>query len=1320
MPVASTSFDLVVGLDTHIELVPTPAPTPTPFPHPHCSVIWDPLAPLVAEVTGMLRPSAPSPVGSVLIGGRAATVAGDTARMIVSHVVIPPGTAFATGVTPSDAELLVGSQSVVVRGRAAVRAGEVAMSCSEPTRLPSSQVVSTAAGPNITMIGGPAAPATAVAAAVLDARPPRNRWSPSDARDVLAKVMPVKWERLRRLMPNGACFFTGHPVNVATGTVSTAACDVELHGAVPLRFAREYDSNWAARDSPVGFGWSHSLDQRVWSEPGRVVVLLDDGRELEYSTGEFAGQAMRRGDALWHPVDRSTLHAKGALEWELHGVDGDVRVFAPIAGERASNAARGMSRLVAIRRHGRDAVTFYYDEHARLEQIAGGGRVLQLQYDDEGHVRRLLAPSGAADELVVHAEFEYANGDLVVVKDALGQAWQFEYDGHLLVREQDRNGLGFYFQYDGRGPRARCVRTWGDGGIYDHVIAYDRRGRATFVTNSLGEATTYSTNELGLVVQITQPDGTTKAREYADTTWLTAEIDELGHATRYSYDERGNLVGVVQPDGATTTARYEHDRLVEQIDAIGATWRFTHDRFGRVRALVDPLGHSSSYVYEDGTLRAIVGPDGATTSFSWDRADNLVGRTTPDGRTTTWERDACGRVVVASTTSGAVVRQAYDALGRLVEVLESDAARWQIERDPEGKPVRVAGPTSEIELRYVGRGWLAAYEFGGETVEFRYDTEGQLLAVIDEAGRSHTFERAPSGHLRAEVTIDGKRTTHVRDAAGRVRATVFPDGTRSAFERDPMGRCTRVTAAASTEATYAYDPRGRLTEARNEHARVRFEYDALGRLIEERCEPADSRREVVISCRWDHLDQRVGVRSSLGADLVFTPDVAGDIVRVEQRRGLMHAWTAELRYDTEGSELERILPGGARSTWSRDPLGPARHTVLGGDQRRVRERVYRWTPGGRLRGIAEQEREVTYEFDGRDALTCAVLPDETVVGRFPDRRGRIFATPDRDDREYGAAGEVVHTRTGRDVVGFEYDDRGRLVRKLARDGAWRFQWDGFDRMTRVDRPDASTVTMTYDALGRRLSKSHAGARTDFTWDGDVLLHERTQDRVITWVFEPGSFAPLARITEGDAHCVVSDHVGSPLVVLDEQGHCAAAYTGDVLGRVEVVGDPELCPFRFAGQYADTEIGLHYNRFRYYDPATGQYTSRDPLGVRAGLRAYAYVDDPSTWSDPLGLTTVMGAGESCSGGASSVELLAPERREVVAGLLPPLLRWRALPPLSLVDPRLGLERTAAGRVGPWSAAQPMAGRRAPEHAAFVSQPPTGAPLGLDGSPSRSRR
>jgi RHS repeat-associated protein len=60
------------------------------------------------------------------------------------------------------------------------------------------------------------------------------------------------------------------------------------------------------------------------------------------------------------------------------------------------------------------------------------------------------------------------------------------------------------------------------------------------------------------------------------------------------------------------------------------------------------------------------------------------------------------------------------------------------------------------------------------------------------------------------------------------------------------------------------------------------------------------------------------------------------------------------------------------------------------------------------------------------------------------------------------------------------------------------------------------------------------------------------------------------------------------------------------------------PFRFQGQQFDEETGLHYNRFRYYDPGVGRFVSQDPIGLRGGSNLFAYTPNPLTWVDPFGL------------------------------------------------------------------------------------------------------
>jgi len=61
-------------------------------------------------------------------------------------------------------------------------------------------------------------------------------------------------------------------------------------------------------------------------------------------------------------------------------------------------------------------------------------------------------------------------------------------------------------------------------------------------------------------------------------------------------------------------------------------------------------------------------------------------------------------------------------------------------------------------------------------------------------------------------------------------------------------------------------------------------------------------------------------------------------------------------------------------------------------------------------------------------------------------------------------------------------------------------------------------------------------------------------------------------------------------------------------------------------YDKTASGMYYYGFRYYDPVTGRWPSRDPIGERGGLNLYAMVgNNPIRWIDYLGLT-----GSDCCG------------------------------------------------------------------------------------------
>jgi RHS repeat-associated protein len=89
---------------------------------------------------------------------------------------------------------------------------------------------------------------------------------------------------------------------------------------------------------------------------------------------------------------------------------------------------------------------------------------------------------------------------------------------------------------------------------------------------------------------------------------------------------------------------------------------------------------------------------------------------------------------------------------------------------------------------------------------------------------------------------------------------------------------------------------------------------------------------------------------------------------------------------------------------------------------------------------------------------------------------------------------------------------------------------------------------------------------------------------------------------------------------DEKGKLTWEMDLDIYGKVRTFTERSLseCPFRYQGQYEDSETGLYYNRFRYYDPDSGNYLSQDPIGLAGGSLLYGYVHDTNMWVDIFGL------------------------------------------------------------------------------------------------------
>jgi RHS repeat-associated protein len=1233
-----------------MEMVPTPAPVPTPFPMPFVGMIEPDAIGFLVQI-GVAKAISwafdTPPSGPVLINGMPAAKTGDEARnhRTLPHMVIPPGTMWTPLPKPlklmmrpgpppppdspaapaGDAILITGSDSVYINGNPACRLGDTAMSCGEPVRLPSSTLLAIPKGLPVIIGGGKKLDYQAAAKAFFL----RNKWTAGLLHQLVSLLPPGRLQNLAHL---ASCFMTGHPVDVATGRMMTFPVDFELPGPIPLKFQRVYASSWCERPSELGYGWSHTLDERIWLERGKVVYKTGDGRELEFDAFHFPGRRMAKGQENWHAVDKLTLRCLGDGKWTIRSKDGLTREFGLLPGNTK------ISRLLQIRDRVENTIRLEYNRKNELEYVTdSAGRQLRFIHDGHGRLHRIALPAPTWDGWFDAVKFEYSKDeDLVGAKDANGNWTRYEYDRHLMVRETDRDGLSFYFVYDGDDSTAACVRTWGDGGIFDHEIVYDRLHMRTFVTDSLGHTKTYQMNPANAVVAVYDAHGAETRYEYNDVLWKTAEVGPLGATTRFEHDARGNVTRTTIPNGASSTVTYDRfDRPLSATDIAGVEWQWFYDEFGRVLWRKTSAGEVLRVTYE-GKVACVMEINLDRYELRHDEQGNVTHVTRPDGAVLIRKFDHLGRMKARRDVAGNLTELERDLLGRVVAVRTPDGTVRQAKHSHEGDLLAVFNGYTWIAYTYEGFHVLASQTVARDTVRWEHDTEGQLVAVTNEIGETYRFLRDARGDVKEEVGFDGRKHVFVRDHARRVTMLFKPSKSHQKFGYDVMGNVTEVLYPDGSKDSFTYSVTGRLLTATNAAGTAWFERDARGRVMRE------GFGDDWVRSAYDERHRRIGVATSRGLAEHIERDILGDVRAIAAPDA---GWQATFERNIFGHEIARTLPGGIHSRWERDNEGRPLAQYIAKDGQWIRSTRYRWSGQERIAEISDSvDGASLFYHDDRSRLIGA---DYVARGerqrRFLDPAGNIYKQSGASDRRYGKGGVLLEAEGTK----YAYDGDGNVTaRELPTGERWEYVWNGAGRLAEVCKPDGSKVTFKYDALARRIEKAlykaHAKdpqATVRWVWDGHVAIHEVTDDSVATWLFEPGTFVPLAKSERrrrdagaaqpllGDsenlsttrAYSVVSDHLGTPRELRDEVGRLAWKSQLDIFGVATTEGTrPEDCEWKWSGQYADDDTGLYYNRFRYYEPSTGRYISQDPVGLAGGTQAYGYVSDPLVWTDPLGL------------------------------------------------------------------------------------------------------
>ena len=134
-------------------------------------------------------------------------------------------------------------------------------------------------------------------------------------------------------------------------------------------------------------------------------------------------------------------------------------------------------------------------------------------------------------------------------------------------------------------------------------------------------------------------------------------------------------------------------------------------------------------------------------------------------------------------------------------------------------------------------------------------------------------------------------------------------------------------------------------------------------------------------------------------------------------------------------------------------------------------------------------------------------------------------------------------------------------------------------------------------------------------------------RTYTWGAGIDNLISFKNHSTDTTYYAVKDHLNSVIAFVDESGNIAERYEYDAYGNTQVfnaegaeIGRSAIGNrYAFQGREIDWETGLYYFRARWYDPDTGRWCSKDPLGIAGGLNLYeAFGNNAVNFIDPFGL------------------------------------------------------------------------------------------------------
>ena len=845
---------------------------------------------------------------------------------------------------------------------------------------------------------------------------------------------------------------------------------------------------------------------------------------------------------------------------------------------------------------------FQYNSNGYLTTITDGdGNITTIERDGDGNPTAIVAPFGQRTTLELNA-----GGYLAKITNPAGESFQFGYttDGLLTSLTDARTNIKSY-TYDAMGRLTKDKDPVGGfttldltetGNDYEVTKTTAEGIVSTYKVEHLSTGEERRTNSLccgSSTVTIIGTDGATKTTYPDGTVVNTLEGPDPRFSMQSPVLQNGTVTtpgGLVHSTTGTRTVTLSDPNdplsLLTQTDTLtinGRVYKVDYNATDRTITTTSPMGRVATATIDDqGRIRKSEVPELAPVSFGYDtqgRPITITAGTDTSARITTFSYNSKGYLDTLSNPLSQDTRFEYDQAGRTTRQILADLKEIGLGYDANGNTTSVTPPEKPDHT----------FSYTAVNLAETYNPPA-LSSVTTPTQYAYNLDKQFSKFTRP----DGKTVQFGYTSKGKLELVTLPDSKTLGYTYDDTkGQLTTVTAPGGESLSYSYDGSLPLstTWAGTINGSVSRTYNNNFWITSNSVNGGST-----ITYQYDNDGLLTGT-----GDLTISRNAQNGLITgatlgsVNDTRGY-NTFGEVIDYRATYSASEIFL-----THFEQDKLGritEKTETVDGA----THVYNYEYDETGRLINVKKDSAiisEYTYDSNGNR------FSHNTVTGTY-DAQDRLI-TYGNNSYTYTANGELF-TRTDTstsETTSYVYDVIGNLKS--------------------VTLPDGKQIEYVIDGRNRRIGKKVNGTLVQgFLYQGrlrPVVELDGTGSVVSRFVYATRSNVPDYMIKAGVTYRIVTDHLGSPRLVIDvATGTVAQRMDYDEFGQVLSDTNPGFQPFGFAGGIYDRDTKLVRFGARDYDAEIGRWTAKDPIRFAGGDgNLYAYVlNNPINLLDPSGL------------------------------------------------------------------------------------------------------